>query len=185
MTGVQTCALPISFGDYDNGNLKYVDSSGNVGGTGIGDAYNVGGVADFDGDGDKDIAFRDANNNLEYVDNSGNVVDTGSDTNDVGGVADFDGDGDDGGLYMGNVDPPSSHSNLGYNGPNPDTRSTGNRPNSARLELENGNYVWDLSGNVREWTSTRIYTHDGTHESPQQNGDAGDESWHELDEITD
>ena len=88
-----------------------------------------------------------------------------------------------GGLFMGNVAPPSSHSHLGYDGPNPDS-GTG-RDTTARLELENGNYVWDLSGNVWEWTSTRINTLNGGRENPQQNGAAGDESWHELDEITD
>jgi len=84
--------LDVLFRD-SNGNLKYVDDSGNAVDTGV-DAFDVGGVGDFDGDGDLDVLFRDPNNNLKYVDDSGNLVDTGIQTNNVGGVADFDGDGD-------------------------------------------------------------------------------------------
>ena len=58
-----------------------------------------------------------------------------------------------GGLYLGNVAPPASHSHLGYDGPNPDS-GTG-RDTSARLQLSNGNTVWDLSGNV--WESCKQF----------------------------
>ena len=167
--------LDIAFGDYNNDNLKYVDSSGNVVDTGS-QTQSVGGIADVDDDGDLDIAFRNkADNGLKYVDSAGNVVDTGSDTNDVGGIADFDGDGgDSGGLYMGNVAPVGSHGHLGYNGSNSDF-GTG-RNMTARLRFSNGNYIWDISGNVWEWTQGYMTTD----EVPEPDGNG----WTDYTEIT-
>lgn len=71
-----------------------------------------------------------------------------------------------GGMYLGNVDPSGNHSHLGYNGPNPDS-GTG-RDTTARLQLSNGNQIWDLSGNVWEWTNGYMTT-DGVPE-PGSNG---------------
>ncbi|MEM2619340.1 MAG: VCBS repeat-containing protein, partial [Candidatus Hadarchaeales archaeon] len=81
--------------------LKCVDRYGNVrlvenstgGWIKIGD---VGGVADFDGDGDLDVLCRlyDSPYQLVSVDNAGNVRMVTDGVGAVGGVLDFDGDGD-------------------------------------------------------------------------------------------
>ncbi|MFB6159532.1 MAG: SUMF1/EgtB/PvdO family nonheme iron enzyme [Candidatus Nanohalobium sp.] len=85
-----------------------------------------------------------------------------------------------GGMYIGNVAPPSSHSHLGYDGPNPDSGTS--RPESASLNLSNGNEIYDLSGNVWEWTDYYIISDGaGGNEMPQP----GDSSWHEYTNITD
>lgn len=81
---------------------------------------------------------------------------------------------DGGGMYIGNVDPGSSHSHLGYDGADPES-GTG-RDTTARLQLSNGNYIWDFSGNVWEWTNGYVTT-DGVPE-PDANG------WTEYTAIT-
>lgn len=79
-----------------------------------------------------------------------------------------------GGLYLGNVDPSGDHSHLGYNGDDPES-GTG-RDTTARFQLSNGNYIWDFSGNVWEWTNGYV-TNDGVPE-PDGNG------WTEYTDIT-
>jgi formylglycine-generating enzyme required for sulfatase activity len=78
-----------------------------------------------------------------------------------------------GGLYRGNNGDSDS---VGYDGPDPDTRSTGDRPRKAYFELSNGNKVYDISGNVWEWTNGYVTT-DGVPEP-------GDNGWTEYTEIT-
>ena len=87
----------------------------------------------------------------------------------VGSVA-----ADGGGMYLGNVAPPSSHSHLGYDGSNPDSGT--NNQEVRTFELSNGAVIWDLSGNVWEWTSGYM-TSDEVPE-PDANG------WKEYTDIT-
>jgi len=85
--------LDIVFVD-GSGNLKYIDSDGNVADTGA-QGRTVGGAGDIDGDGDVDVTFVDTNDNLKYVDAAGNIVDTGVDNVAyAGAVTDWDGDND-------------------------------------------------------------------------------------------
>jgi len=57
-----------------------------------------------------------------------------------------------GGLYRGNVGEATS---VGYNASTDPDYGTG-RDEKAKLVLSNGNEVWDLSGNVWDWTSGTI-----------------------------
>ncbi|WP_181693290.1 hypothetical protein [Natronomonas sp. LN261] len=81
-----------------NSNLKFVDADGNVGDTGV-TADDVGGVADFDDDGDQEIAFV-GSNGVEFVDASGSTTTMDTAANDIGGVGDPDEDGDPEVAYM-------------------------------------------------------------------------------------
>ena len=87
--------------------------------------------------------------------------------------------GSGGGLYKGNAGNTNS---VSYDGSNPDP-STSNETKRT-LELANNETVWDLSGNVWEWTSNSFKTLNGEYQSPRQNNAPGDESWHEINEIT-
>jgi len=77
-----------------------------------------------------------------------------------------------GGLKRGNVGEATS---VGYNGDDPEY-GTG-RDEKAKLVLSNGNEVWDLSGNVWDWTSGTINGVD----KPVGNSSA----WVEWDTVTD
>jgi hypothetical protein len=87
--------------------------------------------------------------------------------------------GSGGGLHSGNTGDSDS---VSYEGPNPDPSDS--NAEKRTLELANNETVWDLSGNVWEWTSNSFKTLNGEYESPRQNNAPGDESWHELNEIT-
>ncbi|MFB6159407.1 MAG: hypothetical protein ABEJ95_07185 [Candidatus Nanohalobium sp.] len=84
-----------------------------------------------------------------------------------------------GGLYSGNTGNSNS---VSYNGPNPDPSQS--NATKRTLELANGEKVWDLSGNVWEWTSNSFKTLNGKYQSPRVNGNPGNEAWNELNEIT-
>lgn len=91
--------LDIPFDDDSDGNIKAVDTSGNVIGTGVSTPYGIGGIADFDDDGDGDIIYRDSSSNVKWTDSSGNTGDTGVQADNLGGVGDFDDDGDQDIIY--------------------------------------------------------------------------------------
>jgi hypothetical protein len=77
-----------------NSNLKYVNSSGDVFDLGV-QASSVGGIEDFDSDGDFDIVYTDSSDsNLSFIDPTEEVTDLGVTADEVGGLADFNGDGD-------------------------------------------------------------------------------------------
>ena len=84
-----------------------------------------------------------------------------------------------GGLYSGNTGDSDS---VSYDGSNPDSGT--NNEERRTLELASGEAIWDMSGNVWEWTDNSFKTLNGQYESPRQNNAPGDESWHELNEIT-
>ena len=77
-------------------------------------------------------------------------------------------------LFRGNVGNADA---CGYNGADPES-GTG-RDTKARLTLSNGNTLWDISGNVWEWTDAWV-------QGKEQPNDGVDGfAWHEYTAITD
>lgn len=89
--------------------------------------------------------------------------------------------GSGGGLYSGNTGDSDS---VSYDGPNPDPSDS--NATKRTLELANGDKVWDLSGNVWEWTSNSFRTEDGGYESPRltEGSSVSSDGWRELNEIS-
>jgi len=56
--------------------------------------------------------------------------------------------------------------------------STGTHLYRRTLELTNGEEIWDISGNVREWTDAYIFDYDNTHEMPTAS--AAGSNWYEY-----
>jgi|GEM_PF-600482 len=83
-------------------------------------------------------------------------------------------------LYRGNNGTPDA---CGYNGADPEQGTS--RDNKAKLILQNGSEIWDIAGNVWEWTNNTIAQNNQPGSSNTCDDAAGTGCWFEFTEIND